>query len=295
MIEMRVLKYFLVVAQEESITRAAKVLLTSQPNLSKQMADLERQVGHKLFERGSRKIALTEEGVFLRRRAQEIVELGERTEDELATFGERIAGTVHIGAAESRSMKLLADAMVSLRLTHPLIDFDVFSGSTAEVSDRLRTGIVDFAVLVAPFDQSEYDYLRFPKSDSFGLLMRKDSPLAELDAVSPGDVEGRPVLVARQQLEGNVLSGWLGDDMTTALDIAATFNLVTTPAMMVEAGLGEAFCFGGLVDVSEESPLTFRPLTPALDTQLYLVWKKYQQLPRPAQEFLEAARGILVS
>ncbi len=287
--DIRVLKYFLAVAQEESITKAAEVLLTSQPNLSKQLTELEEEVGTKLFERGSRKTTLTEEGMFLYKRAKEIIELTERTKADLILFGEVISGVVHIGAAETQAMRLLANSMLSLRETHPQIQYDIFSGSTIEVTDLLQKGLLDFGVLVAPVDLQKYDYLKLPVNDIFGVLMRKDSPLSNLESIRPEDIKGKPVLCSRQQLDGNVMSGWLGDDLKN-LDIISTFNLITTPAMLVEAGLGYAFCFDKLVNTTGDSALCFRPLEPKVETGLYLVWKKYQMFTKAADLFLEHIR-----
>lgn len=284
--DIRILKYFLAVAQEESITKAAEVLHTSQPNLSRQLTELEEEVGKKLFERGSRKITLTEEGMFLRKRAKEIIELVERTEADLSSFDEVIGGVVHIGAAETHAMRLLADAMLLLRENHPQIQFNIFSGSTIEVTEQLNKGLFDFGVLVEPVDLQNYDYLRLPVKDTFGVVMRKDSPLAKLDAICPDDIRNQPVLVSRQQLDGNVLSGWLGDDIKN-LNIVSTFNLITTPAMMVEAGLGYAFTFDKLVNITGDSNLCFRPFEPKVETGLYLVWKKYQMFTKAAKVFLK--------
>lgn len=288
--EIRVLKYFLAVAEEESVTRAAEVVHTSQPNLSRQLNDLEEQIGKKLFVRGSRKITLTEEGMFLRRRAQEIIELAERTETELTSFDEFTGGVVHIGAAETHAMRILAEDMLALRRTHPQIRFDIFSGSTIEVTEQLKKGLLDFGILVAPVDLAEYDYLRFPQNDVFGLLMRKDNPLAKLDAIRPEDIRDQPVMISHQQEDGNVLSGWFKGS-PESLNIVSTFNLITTPAMMVDTGLGCAFTFDRLVNTSGDSNLCFRPLDPPLETSLYVVWKKYQMFSRAARMFLEKIRN----
>ncbi|WP_238902473.1 LysR family transcriptional regulator [Clostridium sp. YIM B02506] len=290
--DVRILKYFLAVAQEESITKAAEVLRTTQPNLSRQLTELEEEVGRKLFERGSRKITLTEEGMFLRKRAKEIIELVERTETALSSFDEMVSGVVHIGAAETHAMRLIADAMLSLRETHPQIQYNIFSGSTIEVTDQLNKGLLDFGVLVAPVDLQKYDYLKLPINDIFGVLMQKDSPLAKLNSISPDDIKNQPVLCAHQQVDGNVLSGWLGDDSKN-LNIVSTFNLITTPAMMVEAGLGYAFTFDKLVNTSGDSNLCFRPLEPKVETGLYLVWKKYQIFTKAAKMFLEEIQQSL--
>ena len=290
--DIRVLKYFLSVAQEENITKAADVLHTSQSNLSRQLGELESSVGKTLFIRGSRKITLTEEGMFLRKRAKEIVELVERTENDLSAYDEVASGTVHIGAAETQAMRLLAESMRTLRSNNDRIQFDIFSGSTIEVTDQLNNGLLDFGILVAPVDLQNYDYLRFPRNDIFGLIMRKDNPLANLPVIHPEDIKDEPVFCARQQLDENVLSGWLGEDAKN-LNIVSTFNLITTPAMMVEAGLGSAFTFAGLINTSETSPLCFRPLAPTVETGLYFVWKKYPMFTRAAQVFLDHVRHTL--
>lgn len=289
--EIRILKYFLAVAQEENITRAAEVLLTSQSNLSRQLAELEEQIGKKLFERGSRKITLTEEGMFLHKRAKEIVELVERTEGDLIAFDEVPSGIVHIGAAETYAMRLIADAMLTLRKSQPQIQYDIFSGSTIEVTEQLNKGLLDFGILVAPVNLQKYDYLRLPMNDIFGVVMRKDSPLADFEVVRPEDIKDKPVLCSKQQLDGNVLSGWLGDDIKN-LRIVSTFNLITTPAMLVDAGLGYAFAFDNLINVTGASSLCFRPLEPKVETELYLVWKKHQMFTKAAEVFLECIRQV---
>lgn len=286
MIELRVLKYFIAVAQEENITKAAEVLLTTQSNLSRQLAELENSVGKKLFERGSRRITLTEEGMFLRKRAKEIIELTERTETDLIAFDEIVSGTVHIGAAETHAMRLLANEMLSLREIHPGIRFDIFSGSTIEVTEQLKKGLLDFAVLVEPVDLSKYDYMKFPVSDKFGVIMRKDNPLAKLGRITSKDIMNQPVLCSRQQLDGNILSNWLGDNISK-LNIVSTFNLITTPAMMAEAGLGIVFTFDKLIKTDTDNSLCFRPLEPEMETGLYLAWKKYQMLNKASEAFLE--------
>ena len=291
--DIRVLKYFLAIAQEENVTKAAELLHTTQPNISRQIAELEEELGKQLFVKNGRRFVLTEEGVFLRKRAKEIVELTERTEADIAAYDRLASGVVHIGAAETYAMRLLADAMIELKKNYPSVSFDIFSGSTAEVTEQLGKGLLDFGVLVAPVDLTNYDYIRFPRNDVFGVLMRADSPLAERGSIRPEDISDKPVIVARQQLDGNVLAGWLGAD-AESLNIVSTFNLITTPAMMVQAGLGYAFTFDKLVNTSADSGLCFRPLEPKVDTGLYLVWQKYQVFTKAAKVFLEQVRETLL-
>ena len=230
--------------------------------------------------------------MFLRRRAKEIVELVERTENDLITYNEAVSGVVHIGGVETHTIRLIGEAVLALKEQHPGIRYDFFSGSIAEITEALNKGILDFALLVAPVDMQKYDYLKLPVHDRFGLLMRKDSPLAELSSIHPEDLGDHPVWVAHQQLEGNVLSGWLGRDVQS-LNIVATFNLITNPAVLVEQGFGMAFTFDRLVNTTGDSNLCFRPLEPAIEAELYLVWKKYQMFTGAAKVFLEQVQRDL--
>lgn len=292
--DIRILKYFLAVAQEENITKAAEVLHTSQSNLSRQLNDLEESIGKKLFTRGSRRISLTEEGMFLRKRAKEIVELLDRTETDLKSYDEKISGTIHIGAIETYHMHLIAESILSLQTSNPQIRYDFFSGSITEINEQLNKGLLDFALLVAPVDVHKYDYLKLPVKDSFGLLMRKDSPLAQLSAIHPDDIQDTPVWIAHQQLEGNVLSGWLGRDVHS-LNIVSTFNLITNPSMLIEAGIGMAFTFDHLINTTGNSNLCFRPLVPKINAELYLVWKKNEMFTKAAELFLKQIQIHLIS
>lgn len=287
--DIRVLKYFLAVVQEESVTRAAEAIHTTQPNLSRQLNLLEEELGCKLFERGSRKITLTEEGLFLHKRAKEIVELTERTESDLSLLKEAASGVVHIGGIETHVMRFLAHTILTLKDVYPQIQYDFFSGSIAEITDWLNKGLLDFGVVVAPVDMQKYDYIKLPVNDRFGVVMRKDCPLAKLPSIRPEDIGDYPVWVAHQQIEGNVLSSWLGRDLQS-LNIVSTFNLITTPAMMIEEGFGMAFTFDHLVNTGENSNLCFRPLEPKIEADIFLIWKKYQMFTRAASVFLEEVR-----
>lgn len=290
--DVRILKYFLAVAQEQNFTRAAETLHTSQSNLSRQLATFEDDLGKTLFNRGSRQITLTDEGLFLRKRAQEIVDLVDRTTNDLTNFDNDISGNIYLAAAETPAMRRLADVMRTIQTKHPQIKFDVFSGSTLEVSERLDMGLVDFGILVEPVDLQKYDYLHLPVKDTWGVLMRRDSPLAQKGAVEPSDLRDQPILGSRQMLDGNVLSGWLGID-PHELNIVATFNLINSPAMMIERGMGYAFTFKDLVNTTGNPDLCFRPLAPKMTTSLYLVWKKYQVLTPANKLFLKTLREEL--
>lgn len=290
--DIRVLRYFLAVAQEESMTKAAEILHTTQPNLSRQLQELELEVGQKLFIKGNKKTTLTEEGMFLRKRASEIVELTERTQVELISYNKELTGTVHIGAIETYAIHMLAECMINMRKSHSSIQFDMFSGSNIELIEMLNKGLIDFALLVAPIDLNKFDYIKLPFTDVFGVIMKKESPLAKLDTITPKDIKDKPLLVSKQQLDGNVLSSWFGKYFKD-LNIVSTFNLIRTPAMMVDAGLGYAFTFDKLINTSKDSSLCFRPLEPKMATELYLVWKKHQMFTKPADIFLNYIKNVL--
>lgn len=284
--ELRVLRYFLAVAREETISRAAEALHVTQPTLSRQMMELEEELGKRLFLRGKRKITLTEEGMFLRKRAQEIVTLVEKTASEFSEPGESITGDVYIGGGETDAMRLIARAAHKLRQVHPHITFHLFSGNAEDVSERLDRGLVDFGVFIEPADLSKYDFIRLPVTDTWGVLMRKDSALAAKKTIKPDDLLGLPLLFSRQLMVQNEISGWMGDQYQN-LNIVTLYNLLYNAALMVEEGMGYALCLDKIVGTSGDSPLCFRPLEPKLVVGLAVVWKKRQIFSKAAAKFLE--------
>lgn len=287
--ELRVLRYFLAVAREESITRAAQSLYVTQPTLSRQLLELEESLGKTLFVRGKRKITLTEEGVFLRRRAQEILELVEKTTAAFHQAEESLSGEVHIGGGETDAMRLIARTARRLRKLHPQIGFHLYSGNAEEVAERLDRGLVDFGVFISPADLTKYEYLKLPVTDVWGLLMRKDSPLAARQSIGPEDLRGLPLLCSRQVMVANELAGWLRDK-DARLNIVATYNLLYNAALMVEEGVGHALCLDKIAHTSEASPLCFRPLAPRMEVGLDVAWKKEQIFSRAATKFLAFLR-----
>lgn len=289
--DIRVLKYFLAVAQEENITKAAETLHTTQPNLSRQLNQLEQEVGKKLFISKNRKIILTEEGLFLRKRAQEIVGLTDRTEIELALYGENTSGDLYIGAVETNAMRFIGETIVKIQQANPNIRFHFHSESTLEIAEFLDKGLFDFGIVVEPIDFKKYDYIKLPIKDTWGILMHKDSPLSKLDSITPKDIKDKPILFAEQQSETNLLSGWLGESMKNINNIGS-FNLITTPAMLIEKGLGYVFTFDKLVNTSN-TDLIFKPLNPLFETSLFLIWKKYQILTKPAKLLLEELKNSI--
>lgn len=287
--DVRVLRYFLTVAREASFSRAADALYMSQPTLSRQIRDLEEELGTTLFVRTNRNVTLTRDGMRLRRRAQEIVELMDRTREEFENLDEDISGDVCIGSGETHAMRALARVAIDVRREHPGIRYHLFSGNADDVTERLDRGLLDFGVVIDPADLHKYDFLRIPGSDSWGLLMPADHPLAAKEAVSPGDLDGVPLLVSRQSMVAGDLARWLGGDFDR-LEIAATYNLVFNAAIMVEQGMGCALTLDHLVGSMDVGGLCFRPLAPKVESGLNLVWKKYQVFSPAAEAFLRGVR-----
>jgi DNA-binding transcriptional LysR family regulator len=283
--ELRVLRYFLAVAREQTISGAAEALHVTQPTLSRQLKELEEGLGKKLFIRGNRKVTLTEEGIFLRNRAQEIIDLADKTEADFAASDEIISGDIYIGGGETDAMRLIAKTVKNLQQDYPHINYHLFSGNGDDVAERLDKGLLDFGILIEPADITKYDYLRLPAVDTWGVLMRKNSPLAELDNIKPENLRELPLLCSRQTLVRNEISGWLGDDYEK-LNIVMSYNLVYNAALMVEEGVGYALCLDRLVNTTGDSNLCFRPLEPPLRSSLNIVWKKYQVFSKAAEKFL---------
>lgn len=290
--EIRVLQYFLAVAREQSISGAAEYLHLSQPTLSRQLKDLEEELGKQLFIRGNRRISLTEEGMILRRRAEEIIELVKKTEDEIVLTDENLAGHIYIGAGETDAMRLLTKAAYRLQKKYPQVRFHISSGDGVDVQEQLNKGLIDFGVLFEPIDLSDYNHLRIPVRDEWGVLMRRDAPLAGKAAVTPEDLWEQPLIISRQQKEGGPLGLWLRQDFSK-LNIVATYSLLFNGSLMVEEGLGYALCLSNIIAAGEDSDLCFRPLAPKLDIGLDMVWKKYQLLTKPAEKFLAELQKLI--
>ncbi len=287
--DIRVLEYFLAVAREQTISGAAQALHMTQPPLSKQLKELEEELGKQLLIRGARRVTLTREGMLLRERAQQIVELMEKTRAEVSASGQDMAGDVYLGGGESEGMRIVAQAVRQIRREHPQVRFHFFSGDAYDVTERLDRGLIDFGTLIEPVDLSKYDSIRLPRPDIWGLLARKDDPLAQKKAVTPEDLLGLPLVLSRQQAGENGLAGWLGYS-AEKLQTAATGNLVNTPRLLVEEGVGYALTLDELAPVGPDSPLCFLPLEPRLESWMHLVWKKYQVFSPAAELLLQTLR-----
>ena len=289
--EFRVLRYFLAVAREQSISAAAQALHLTQPTLSRQLRELEEELGKQLMVRGSRRIELTEDGMLLRKRAEEIMELVSRTQAELSSPDEAVTGDVYIGTGETDGVRRLARAARRLRESCPGIRFHIVSGDASDVCERLDKGLLDFGVLLGDIDETKYNHIQLPMRDVWGVLMKRSSPLAERESVRPRDLWDKPLILSRQVDNKSGLYRWLGRE-PDQLNTVATYNLIYNASLMVDEGMGYAFTLDKLVNTTG-SQLCFRPLEPRLELGMYLVWKKYRVFSRAAELFLETLEESL--
>ncbi len=291
--ELRVLQYFLAVAREQSISAAAESLHLSQPTLSTQLKAMEEELGKQLLIRGtkgSRKVVLTEEGMLLRKRAEEILSLVKRTEEELTRSDETIAGTVYIGTGETDIVRLFARAAKKIQKTYPDIHYSISSGNAEYVLESLDKGLIDFGLLFGSVDLRKYEALPIPVKDTWGVLMRRDAPLAQKQKICPEDLWDKPLIISHQRGDDQYLSRWLKRD-TDKLNIVATYNLVFNASLLVDEGLGYALCFDKLIH-THGSTLCFRPFSPPLEASAWIVWKKYQVLSKAAETFIRQLQEI---
>lgn len=286
--ELRVLKYFLAVAREENITKAAALLHLTQPTLSRQLMQLEEELGVQLFRRSRYHIELTEDGMLLRRRAQELVDLAEKTTREFTMRETELMGEIAIGAGETRSMSFLSRAMVSFRERYPKVTFRIFSATADDVKERLDTGLLDMGLLTEPVDVGRYAFCRMKERDRWGVLVRLDSPLAGLDSVTPDDLEQVPLIISGRERVQRELANWFGDRWER-LQIAASFNLILNAANMVRYGVGTALSFD--LNFSFDD-LRVIPLSPTMDTGTVLVWKKDLVLTPVVEAFHQHIKNV---
>lgn len=289
--ELRVLQYFLAVTREQNILRAAESLHLSQPTLSRQIRDMEDELGRKLFIRGSRSITLTEEGMILRRRAEEIMELVKKAEDEIALAEQAVAGDITVGAGETDALRLLVRTVQTLREEHPGVHFHVISGDKCSVMENLDQGLIDFGVIFGDFDRSKYEYLDLPCQEHYGVLMRRDDPLAQKEEIDPEELWDKPLIVSRQAMCDQDLESILGRKQEQ-LNVVGTFNLLYNGSLMVEEGMGYALAFDKIINTASGSPLCFRPFSRQNQTPMSVVWKKYQLFPKAAEKFLQKLHEV---
>ena len=286
--ELRVLKYYLMVAREENITKAAELLHITQPTLSRQLRQLEEELGVCLFQRGKHSIILTEEGLLLKRRAQELIDLAGKTKRDLTCREEALTGTISIGSGETKSMNWLAARMAEFHRLHPGVNFDIYSTTADSIKDRIERGLADIGLLTEPVNVEKYQLLRLPQKARWGVLVRQDSALAQKPFVRAEDLTGIPVLLARREMVRSELANWFGDTYER-LDVAATYNLLSNAAILVKAIQGAALCME--YDTQHEG-LAFIPLSPILETGSVLVWKKSQFFSAATARFLDYINDV---
>lgn len=284
--ELRVLRYFVTLAREESITKAAEALFITQPTLSRQLAELEKELGVKLFERGKRKITLTEDGILFRRRAEEMLELENKVETEFRQREEELSGVISIGAAETKAAEILPGLITSFREKYPAVTFDIQSDIASRVKDGLDRGVLDIGLLIEPGEIEKYNFVRLGIDDRCGILMSKNSPLAEKPYVTVQDLDGLPVLANKRASVQAFYRNALGE-MYDRLNVIATFNLINNAAHFARQDLGYVFTIESTVTESNSFGTCFRPFYPEIRQSSFMIWKKYQPLPRAVKKFTE--------
>ncbi|WP_407366155.1 LysR family transcriptional regulator [Limosilactobacillus oris] len=289
--ELRVLRYFLAVAQKRNITKAAQELLISQPTLSKQLADLEDELGVQLFIRGHRQITLTDEGEYLQTRAREITQLAEQT--ALNIKGQEvISGTISIGAGESIAMERIMRVLSEIIKDYSDVKVRLISGNADEMETALQHGSIDFAVLMANRSLDNYHHLQIPESDRWGLVMRKDDSLANKAEISPEDLADLPLLMSEQAIEEHRFQSWWGN-LDRKMNIIGTYSLVFNAQLIVAQGSAYLVTFDHLINNANNSQLTFRPLAPALTETTNVIWKKNVTQSKAAQLFIKRLMASL--
>lgn len=290
--EIRELNYFIAVAECGSISKAAQKLFITQPNLSRQLQKLEEELGQKLLIRGNKNTELSDAGKLLYKRAKEITELASKTRDEISSDNGELAGTVSIGGGESYAVELIARAAKDMKDDHPRVKFDFFSGDTDAVTEKLDKGLIDFGILIEPSDLTKYNSLRLPLKDTWGILARDDSPVANKSFVTPKDLQDLPLIFSVHSFKKNTITEWF-DKTPEKLNVVATYNLLYNASLMVKQGIGYAVGLDKIVSTSSESGLKFIPFEPRLETHLDVAWKKSAVLSRTSETFLKYLKNTL--
>ncbi len=289
--ELRVLQYFLAIAKQQSISGAAESLHLSQPTLSRQIKDMEDELGKQLLIRGNRKITLTEEGMILRKRAEEIMELIKKTENEIMLSDKSIEGDIYIGAGETDAVRFIAKVAQKLKKECPLVHYHILSGDSVSVLEQLDKGLIDFGLLLNPIDISKYDFLELPVKDVWGVLMRCDSLLAKKETISPEDLWDKPIMISRQAIHDNFLFSWLNRKKSN-LNIVATYNLIYNASLMVDEGMGYALCIDKIINTTGNTNLCFRPFNQKIEVSIIIAWKKHSIFTKASKIFLLKLKEI---
>lgn len=288
--EIRVLEYFLAVAREQSFSKAANALHLTQPTLSRQLKDLEEELGKQLFIRSSKKLSLTDDGMILRKRAEEIIELVRKTESEINNNDEQLSGDIYIGAGETDAVRILAKCFKTMISEHPDLHLHIESGDGIDVLYKLDKGLVDLALILGSIDTSKYDYIDLPVYDTWGVLMRKDSALAAKEYITVDDLADEPLIISRQALHKKEINKWF-DNRKDNLNIIATYNLAYNASLMAEENLGYVLTLDKLINTAD-SNLKFTPLYPQTTIDIKLVWKKYQINSKAVERFVKKIEKI---
>ena len=289
--DIRILRYFLAVAREGNITKAAHLLHIAQPSLSKQIIDLEKELGKKLIIRGKRKLSLTEEGIILQKRAEEIIYLLDKTEKEITSKEEKISGIISIGAGETQGMDVIAKTAKILSDKFPDIHFDIYTANALDIAEKIDRGLLDFGILIEPADVTKYNFSRLPASNLWGVLMPKECELATKNSIRPADLFNIPLILPKQSLVWREFSGWLGKDFQN-LNIVATYNLVYNASLLVLNGLGYVVCVDKFIP--QNNKLCFKPFEPKVEAGFNLVWKKYKVFSKAQEKFLEILQKSMI-
>ena len=282
--EIRTLRYFMAIAREENMTRAAEILHVTQPTLSKQMQALENELGKKLFLRHSFSIELTEEGMLLRKRAEDLLSMADKILEEFSAMDDIVGGNIYFGCAESYQIRHLARVIKRFKEQYPDFHYHITSGDTEQVTEKLDKGILDFAVIVEEPDYKKYNVLKMPGGDRWGVVMPWDSPLAQKEQITFDDLKGLPLFCSEQSWRAD-LPRWCKNRMHE-LRLEGSFRLSYNGSVFAREGLGYLLTFDHLIDTSEKSGLVFRPLFPVLETQMYIIWKKQQAFTPIAERFI---------
>ena len=290
--EIRVLKYFLAVAREENITKAAEVLHITQPTLSRQLMQLEDELGAQLYIRGKNKITLTEEGMLLRRRAEEIVDLADKAENAFRDKTEKISGTIAIGAAEALGSRILASYMKRFSDKYTDVQFELYNEMADHIKDKIDKGILDIGLVLEPIDTSKYEFIRFSGKETWGILCRKDHPLTNKERIAVEDIRPYPLILPSREKALSEVLNWLGCEERN-LKVPVKYNLLSNVALLVEAGMGCAVCLDGALSIHYSEELCFCPVYPEHTTRCVLLWKKNRLFQPAASLFIQMLHSRL--
>ena len=281
--ELRVLNYFLAIAREENITKAAQTLHVTQPTLSRQIAQLEEELGVKLFVRSNHNISLTEDGMILKRRAQEIISLADKTKKDFMNKEETLSGEIAIGSGEFQSTRFLSQLIAAFKEKYPLVRYEIYSGNTGNIQDNIERGLLDIGLINEPVDIRKYDFVSTAQKEKWGVMVKKDSELADKEFVRPDELIGYPLIIPSGDFIRSFIEKWFGE-YASQINAVAAVNLLYNGAMMVENDIGVLMC---IKLNSEYKNLRFVPLSPSVEAGTALAWKKEQIFSPATTAFIE--------